>query len=91
MSYNVSAGGGYAYRASKAALNAMIKSMSIDLPHVMFALVHPGRVETGLTKCREDGAIEVDESVHDMLQLIDRLDLRDSGRYMDRFGVEIGW
>ncbi|KAK5093072.1 hypothetical protein LTR70_002073 [Exophiala xenobiotica] len=84
-------GGGYAYRASKAALNAIVRSMSIDLPHVVFALVHPGRVETGLTRCREEGAIEVEESVGGMLGVIGRLRREDSGRYMDRFGVDIGW
>ncbi len=90
ISYNT-AGGGYAYRASKAALNAIVRSMSIEVPHVTFALVHPGRVETGLTKCREEGAIEAEESVRDMLQLVDRLEQKDSGRFLDRFGNDIGW
>lgn len=90
LSYNT-AGGGYAYRASKAALNAIVRSMSIDLPHVVFALVHPGRVETGLTQCREEGAIEVEESVGDMLGVIGGLRRVDSGRFMDRFGMDIGW
>jgi len=90
LSYNT-AGGGYAYRASKAALNAIVRSMSIDLPHVVFALVHPGRVETGLTKCREEGAIEVEESVRDMLGIIGGLKKEDTGRFIDRFGANIGW
>ncbi|KAK5941594.1 hypothetical protein PMZ80_005542 [Knufia obscura] len=90
LSYNT-AGGGYAYRASKAALNAIVRSMSLDLRHVIFALVHPGRVETGLTMCREEGAIEVEESVGDMLKVIDGLEWKDSGRFMDRWGVDIGW
>lgn len=90
IGYNT-AGGSYAYRASKAALNAIVRSMSIDVPHVCFALVHPGRVETGLTKCREEGAIEVEESVRDMLRLIGGLETERSGRFMDRFGKEIEW
>jgi len=90
ISYNT-AGGGYAYRASKAALNAIVRSMSIDVPDVIFALVHPGRVETGLTRCREEGAIEAEESVGDMLGVIERLREEDSGKFMDRFGKEIGW
>lgn len=88
-------GAGYAYRASKAALNAIVKSMSIDLPHVCFLLVHPGRVETGLTVCREEGAIEVGESVADMVGLIEGVELGlgagDSGGYVDRWGGRIGW
>lgn len=85
------AGGSYAYRASKAAQNALVRSLSIDLPHVTFALVHPGRVETGLTPRREDGAMPVEDSVGDMLRLIDNLRDADSGRFMDRFGVTIEW
>lgn len=42
------AGGGYAYRASKAALNAVVKSLSVDVPEVVVLAMHPGRVETGL-------------------------------------------
>lgn len=84
-------GGAYAYRASKAALNAIVQSMSIDLPYVVFSLVHPGRVETRLTKCREEGAIEVHESVNEMLGLIKRLTRDDSGKFVDRFGNIIGW
>lgn len=91
ISYNTAAGGAYAYRASKAALNAVVKSMSIDLPHVTFALLHPGRVETRLTKCREEGAIDVEESVADMLQFINGMRSSDSGRFVDRFGKDIGW
>jgi NAD(P)-dependent dehydrogenase (short-subunit alcohol dehydrogenase family) len=90
ISYN-SAGSAYAYRASKAALNAVMKSFSIDVPEVIFATLHPGRVETGLVKCREEGAIGPSESVEDMLKLMERLKSEDSGGYFDRFGGIIGW
>ncbi|KAI9731573.1 MAG: hypothetical protein M1834_004693 [Cirrosporium novae-zelandiae] len=91
MSYNKSAGGAYAYRASKSALNAIVRSFSIDVPNIIFTMIHPGRVESGLTKCREEGAIEADESVDDMLPLITHLGKEASGRFFDRFGGEIGW
>ena len=84
-------GGAYAYRASKAALNAMIRSFSIDVPYATFLMVHPGRVETGLTKCREEGAIEPKESVAAMMKLIDFIGPSHSGKFVDRFGVEIPW
>ncbi|KAF2102553.1 NAD(P)-binding protein [Rhizodiscina lignyota] len=90
VSYN-SVGGAYAYRASKAALNAIVKSFSIDMPEILFALVHPGRVETGLVEFKEERAMGAEESVGDMLKLIERLELKDSGRFMDRFGEDIGW
>ncbi|MCJ1459777.1 hypothetical protein MMC28_010156 [Mycoblastus sanguinarius] len=84
-------GGGYAYRASKAALNAIVKSFSVDVPEITFAIVHPGRVESGLVSVKEDGAIGAEESVCDMLKIIGRLDKTDSGRFIDRFGVDIPW
>ena len=90
---NNSTGGGYAYRASKAALNAIVKSFSIDVPEVTFVTVHPGRVESNLVGegVKEDGAIEAAESVKDLLELIPRLRKKESGRFIDRFGGEIVW
>ena len=87
------AGGGYAYRASKAALNAVVKSLSIDVPEVRFAIVHPGRVESNLVGegIKEEGAVTAEESVSDMLKLIPRLSKDDTGKFMDRFGKEIVW
>ena len=90
MGSNVT-GGGYAYRASKAALNAIVKSFSVDVPEVVFAIVHPGRVESGLVAVKEDGAISAEESVRDVLGLIGRLRKEDSGRFFDRFGEEVPW
>ncbi|KAK8254346.1 hypothetical protein IWZ00DRAFT_228409 [Phyllosticta capitalensis] len=86
-------GGAYAYRASKAALNAVVKSFSVDVPEVCFALMHPGRVETSLVKTHEEGAMTCDESLNDMLPVIQRLGeghLK-SGCFVDRFGEKIGW
>ena len=47
-------GSGYAYRASKAALNFVNKSMSIDLADrgVLCELLHPGWVRTRMTQAR---------------------------------------
>jgi NAD(P)-dependent dehydrogenase (short-subunit alcohol dehydrogenase family) len=90
MSANTS-GSAYAYRASKAALNAVVKSFSIDEPDVIFTVLHPGRVETGLVMCKEEGAISALESVAEMLPLIEKLEKKDSGTFMDRFGDKIDW
>lgn len=88
-------GGGYAYRASKAALNAVVRSMSVDVPEVFFAMVHPGRVETGLVCVKEDGAISPEESLGDLLPLFERFGDDHggfgSGCYVDRFGQSIQW
>ncbi|KAF2796083.1 NAD(P)-binding protein [Melanomma pulvis-pyrius CBS 109.77] len=84
-------GGGYAYRASKAALNAVVKSFAIDVPEVAFLLLHPGRVETGLVAWKEEGAMSVEESVHDCLKVIEKVGKEDSGSFVDRWGEAIGW
>jgi NAD(P)-dependent dehydrogenase (short-subunit alcohol dehydrogenase family) len=85
------AGGGYAYRASKAALNAVVKSFSIDVPEVSFLLLHPGRVETGLVEWKEEGAISCEESLRDCLRVMEGMRKGDGLRLVDRFGVDIPW
>ncbi|KAF2110151.1 hypothetical protein BDV96DRAFT_453253, partial [Lophiotrema nucula] len=84
-------GGSYAYRASKSALNSVVKSFSIDVPEVVFLLLHPGRVETGLVGWKEEGAMSVKESLETCLQVIEGLGREESGRFVDRFGESINW
>lgn len=87
-------GGGYAYRASKAALNAVLRSMTIDVPDVFFAMVHPGRVESGLVSVKEDGAMTTTQSLQDLIPLIQILGTTgpfESGCFVDRFGHTIPW
>lgn len=86
-----SAGGAYAYRASKAALNTIVRSFAADVPEVVFVLCHPGRVETKLVRMREEGAISAGESVEGMMPLIEGWAKGDSGRFYDRFGEVIQW
>lgn len=92
IGHNTELGGAYAYRASKAALNAVVKSFSVDVPGVVWVIMHPGRVESGLVAIREDEAMNVDEVVRrDLMPLIRRFGKEDSGRFMDRFGEDIPW
>lgn len=86
-------GGAYAYRASKAALNAVVRSLSVDVPEVYFGIIHPGRVETGLVSVKEDGAISCKEALEDLVPLLSRLgeDNLKSGCFVDRFGHDIPW
>lgn len=88
---NKDAGSAYAYRASKAAMNAVVRSFAVDVPNVTVILCHPGRVETKLVRCVEDGAISVEESLSTILPLIDKWDKKDSGKFFDRFGETIPW
>ncbi|KAJ4293201.1 hypothetical protein N0V90_008483 [Kalmusia sp. IMI 367209] len=84
-------GGGYAYRTSKAALNAVIKSFSIDVKGVVFLGLHPGRVETGLVQWKEEGAISAEHSLEACLRVVRGAGLDDTGRFLDRFGKDIQW
>lgn len=84
-------GGGYAYRASKAGVNAAVKSFSVDVPEVVWTVVHPGRVESRLVSIKEDGAMDAGEAVASMVELIDGLDKKHSGTFVDRLGKPIRW
>ena len=85
------AGSAYAYRSSKAALNAMVRSFAVDVPEVTWVMCHPGRVETKLVKWKEPDAISADESVEGLLPLIEGWSRNDSGNFYDRFGDTIPW
>ncbi|HEB78919.1 MAG TPA: SDR family oxidoreductase [Rhodospirillales bacterium] len=84
-------GGAYFYRASKAALNAMMKSLSHDLKPrgVTVAVLNPGWVRTGLGG--ENGRIGADESVAGLRKVIAGLKLPDSGKFLNFDGAEIPW
>lgn len=84
-------GGAYAYRSSKAALNAVMRSLAIDLrpKEITVAMLNPGwvRTEMGGTGAQ----IETRDSVAAMRGVIGRLTLADSGRFLDHDGAEIPW
>lgn len=84
-------GGSYAYRASKAALNMLNKSLSLDLRRDGFTCIvlHPGWVRTAMGG---DGApVTVEESVAGMLRVMDRVRERDTGSFFDYKGEPIPW
>ena len=84
-------GGAYAYRASKAALNAVVRSLTADLRDRGITVVtfHPGWVSTDMGG---DGApVTPAESVHGLRQAIDGLSPADSGRFLNYDGAEIPW
>ena len=75
-------GGCYAYRASKAALVIVSKSMAVDLqPHgVGVITLHPGWVRTDMTD--HSGLIDVVTSVAGMTHVIDRIADYDLGAFV---------
>jgi len=84
-------GGAYAYGASKAGLNYVVKSFAGDVPEVTFGIIHPGKVESRMTHVREDGAIDTDEAIDMMLPIIEGMKPEDSGMFVTRENKPIPW
>ncbi len=84
-------GGYYAYRASKAALNMLNRSMALDLAQqgIIAVVLHPGWVRTDMGG--RGASLSVDESVAGLLEVIDGLSETDGGRFFDWRGKEIPW
>ena len=81
-------GGWYSYRASKAALNMIIKSLSIEVarnnPNAIIVGLHPGTVDSNLSnpfqKNVSDGKLFTpDYSIAKMTNVINSLTTRDTG------------
>ncbi len=85
------AGGYYAYRISKAALNMVAKQLANDLHARKVAVValHPGWVQTRMGG--SSAPLTVQQSVAGQQQLLDRLVLADSGRFFNFDGKELPW
>lgn len=82
-------GGWYGYRASKAALNMLIKTLAIELarsrPDAFCAALHPGTVDTALSQPFQRGVsperlFTPDLSAQHLLRVLDGLGPTDSGR-----------
>lgn len=84
-------GGAYGYRASKAALNMITRSMAVDLQDEGFICVvlHPGWVRTRMGG--SSAPLTPEESVEGLREVIGDLGVRDSGRFFDYAGNEIPW
>ena len=83
--------GDFIYRSSKAAVNAVMKSLAGDLKSegITVAVLHPGWVRTDMGG--PDAAIEAPESVTGMRAVIAGLKESDSGRFLNYDGTEIPW
>lgn len=85
------AGGAYIYRSSKAALNAVVRSLAIDLrgKEIIAVAVHPGWVRTDIGG--SGATLDAVDSVQAMRALFTRLTARDSGRFFNYDGAELPW
>lgn len=84
-------GGAYGYRMAKAALNMACKSMALDLGEEGFTVfvVNPGWVQTAMGGKRAPTSVE--ESVANMIGLIDRVGPEASGKFFNHTGEEVPW
>tara|TARA_B000000609_G_scaffold156097_1_gene148101 strand:- start:88 stop:810 length:723 start_codon:yes stop_codon:yes gene_type:complete len=91
-------GGWYSYRASKTALNQIIKNFSIEVrrsnPNAIFIGLQPGTVKSFLSKpfeknVRPENLFTPEYSATKMLEVIDNLSLEDTGKVYAWDGEEI--
>ena len=84
-------GGAYVYRSSKTALNAVVKSLSVDLENegMTVALIHPGWVKTDMGG--PNALIDKDTSVRGMIEVISNLDISSTGNFYNYDGSIIPW
>lgn len=90
-------GGWYSYRASKAALNMLIKTAAIELkrtkPNCILVAMHPGTVNSALSKPFRGEQIgrPPAEAVAEMFRCIENLNKEDSGSFMSYSGEKLPW
>jgi NAD(P)-dependent dehydrogenase (short-subunit alcohol dehydrogenase family) len=84
-------GAHYLYRSSKAALNMVVKSLSIDLRDrgVTVLALDPGWVRTDMGG--QDAELTPAESIRGMIGVIGGLSIEDSGKYLSYNGAQLPW
>ncbi|USH04973.1 SDR family oxidoreductase [Grimontia kaedaensis] len=90
MAENTS-GGGYIYRSSKAALNSVVKSLSNDLSSqgIISVALHPGWVQTEMGG--PNALISAEESAQGLYVVLEGLEAKDSGGFLNYQGEKIPW
>lgn len=92
-----SSGGTYAYRASKAAVNSIGKSMAMDLKEkgIVVALLHPGYTRTNInpdtTAEPHPETVEPEEAASKLWQVLMSKQIEDTGKFWHREGYELPW
>lgn len=90
-------GGWYGYRASKAALNMVLKTAAIEVkrsnPQAVLAALHPGTVNSALSKPFRGAQIgrPAQDAAQDMLRVINGLSGADSGQFFSYTGERLPW
>jgi len=91
-------GGWYSYRASKAALNQIIRTAAIELkrraPRAALVALHPGTVESRLSAPFGKAGLDIRspaDAASRLLGVIDGLSPADSGEFLDYRGKRLPW
>ncbi|MBW4487942.1 MAG: SDR family NAD(P)-dependent oxidoreductase [Trichocoleus desertorum ATA4-8-CV12] len=93
-------GGWYGYRASKAALNMLMRTVAIEYrrksPNTIVVTLHPGTTDTHLSKPFQrnvppEKLFPVERTVTQLLAVIENLELRDSGEFFSWDGTRLPW
>ena len=84
-------GGQYAYRMSKAAVNAAGISLAHELKDrkIAVGLLHPGYVRTGMTG--NTGHVDADKAAAMLIERIKELDMDSTGTFRHANGEELPW
>nr|CAD7450131.1 unnamed protein product [Timema bartmani] len=91
ITLNKKEGGFYPYRASKSALNAVTRSLSVDLkPDGIMALsLHPGWVKTDMGGA--SAPLSVQESATAIVRTLQSLGEKQNGAFLQFDGKELPW
>ena len=88
-------GGWYSYRASKAALNQLLKTASVEVARshrqAIIAGLHPGTVDTAFTTGYGHDKVSPDQAAANLLSVIDALTPAQTGGFFDYAGKVIPW
>ena len=84
-------GGSYIYRSSKAALNAVGKSLALDLAEkgISVAVCHPGWVQTDMGG--PNALIDAETSIKGLRKVVENLSPENSGQFYNYDGSLIPW
>lgn len=84
-------GGWFAYRASKAAVNSLMKSIALSLKDrgIPAIALHPGWVRTGLGG--PDAHLDTETSVKGMMKVIETLSMENSGGFFAHDGSALSY
>jgi NAD(P)-dependent dehydrogenase (short-subunit alcohol dehydrogenase family) len=93
-------GGWYGYRASKSALNMLMKNVALEYgrscPNAIVTLLHPGTTDTDLSKPFQanvpaEKLFTVDRAVTQLITVLESLESADSGSFWSWDGSQLPW